>query len=161
MRIWHISKNHTCRIRSTGSGNAGVLQSLCAEDRLPDKAPVLALEDELTLTQMMKVMAEAIAGIMWECAAKTYASPIGMRVTKDGEEVYTRLSEGMGAPNLEWLLRKEKVVNKTGHSSFCVFLDSFGNDKYKDMIDDETYGVVGGSFTLVINNEVSGTFTCT
>ncbi len=63
--------------------------------------------------------------------------------------------------NTSWLNRKEKVCYETKHSSYYIFLDNMQSHLYDYMIDDESYGVCGGSFPLYEKDEFVGTITFT
>ena len=50
--------------------------------------------------------------------------------------------------NTSWLNRKEKVCHETKRSSYYIFLDNMQSHLYDYMINDESYGICGGSFSL-------------
>lgn len=50
--------------------------------------------------------------------------------------------------NTSRLKQKEKVCHETKHSSYYVFLESMQSHLYDYMIDDESYGIYGGGFSL-------------
>lgn len=90
-------------------------------------------------------------------AAKAYAKLFSSRIIYKNEIIveYSELE------NTSWLNRKEKVCYETKHSSYSIFLDNMQSHLYDYMIDDEIYGICGGSFPLYENDEFVGTITFT
>ena len=86
-------------------------------------------------------------------AAKAYAKLFSSRIIYKNEIIveYSELE------NTSWLNRKEKVCYEAKHSSYYIFLDNMQFHLYDFMIDDESYGICGGSFPLYENDEVVGT----
>lgn len=126
----------------------------------PDKQEVLALEKTYDLASFSQRDASRLAALIFE-AAKQYEKPVGVRIIMDGETLFEQLQGDLGADSLAWLTRKERVVKETEHSSYYIFLDNITSHAYDYMIDDERYGICGGSFPLVIEGHVRGTITCT
>jgi len=126
----------------------------------PDPAEILELEhidcDDLftqdEIDQAVKAMHQQ---------AVQYEKPVGLRIIVDGKTLHESLQGDLGEPSLDWLKRKERVVNETGHSSYYIFLDNITSHQYDYMIDDEGYGICGGSFPLIVDHSIRGTITCT
>ena len=90
-------------------------------------------------------------------AAKAYAKPFASRIVYR-DKIIAEYSE---LENTSWLNRKEKVCYETKHSSYYIFLDNMQFHLYDYMIDDESYGIYGGSFPLYENDAFVGTITFT
>ena len=86
-------------------------------------------------------------------AAKAYAKLFSSRIVYR-DKIIAEYSE---LENTSWLNRKEKVCYETKHSSYYIFLNNIQFHLYDFMIDDESYGICGGSFPL----EFVGTITFT
>lgn len=131
-----------------------------AKPGLPDQETILALEDINRDDVWTKDEIDGAVKAMHEFA-KPYNKPIGLRIIIDGKVIYESLQGNLGQQSLEWLKRKERVVNETKHSSYYIFLNNIESHMYDYMIDDENYGICGGCFPLIIHHEVRGTMTCT
>ena len=82
-------------------------------------------------------------------AAKAYAKLFSSRIVYR-DKIIAEYSE---LENTSWLNRKEKVCYETKHSSYYIFLNNIQFHLYDFMIDDESYGICGGSFPLYENDE--------
>lgn len=118
----------------------------------PDKHHVLKQEESLVFCHFDKEMASKLMENII-AIAKSYHKLISARIIYEGKI----LAECQG-DNL-WLKRKEKVCLETGHSSYYVFLDNMDSHQYDDMIHDEAHGICGGSFPLIVNQQLKGTIT--
>ena len=81
-------------------------------------------------------------------AAKAYAKLFSSRIVYR-DKIIAEYSE---LENTSWLNRKEKVCYETKHSSYYIFLNNIQFHLYDFMIDDESYGICGGSFPLYEND---------
>ena len=90
-------------------------------------------------------------------AAKEYDKPFASRIIYK-DKVIVEYNE---LENTLWLNRKEKVCHETKHSSYYIFLDNMQSHFYDYMINDESYGICGGSFPLYENDEFVGSITFT
>lgn len=123
----------------------------------PKKEEILNLETQLQFKQFDEKIVQAIIDECVLYAKEIYQKNIGVRITHN-EKIYQYLMENVSEV---WLLRKEKVCLETKHSSYYIFLDNIDHHFYDDMVNDESYGVCGGSFPLIVSEEVVGAITCT
>ncbi len=129
-----------------------------AKSNHPCKDDILADENRLVFNQFNENIVDKLIENALEIARENYNRPVGIRITHK-EKLYKQLL--MDGVSEIWLLRKEKVCLETGHSSYYIFLDNIDTHQYDYMIDDETYGICGGSFPLIVQDEVVGSITCT
>lgn len=76
---------------------------------------------------------------------------LGIRITYEGLVVFQYLMDDR--KNDIWLLRKEKTVIDSGHSSLYVFMNK---DKYHHLLNDEHYAVCGGGYPIIEDNQCKG-----
>lgn len=124
----------------------------------PNKNDIFALESKLVFNEFNENVASTIIEKGLEVAKEKYNRPIGIRIFYKGNLCKQYLMEGI---HDSWLLRKEKVCLETKHSSYYIFLDNIDTHQYDYMIDDESYGICGGSFPLIVKGEFVGVITCT
>ncbi len=86
---------------------------------------------------------------------------VGIRIIIDNKIELEYLDESLNEESLKWLARKEKTVISSKHSSYYTFLDNIESHNYDYMIDDENYGICGGSYPLYHNGLLKGTITVT
>ena len=125
----------------------------------PDKREILKLETNFIFESFAPSdayqIAEFIIGKMNE-----EGKSVGVRINYKDVIIFQYLMNDKFESCLDWLSRKERVVQKFGHSSFYIFLDSMDNyTKYQEIINDKTYAVCGGSFPIIVNNEMMGSIT--
>ena len=124
----------------------------------PRLEDILALENELIFVMFDEAMAKKMVKYAMSYATQKYQKPIGIRITYQGKIIEQCL---MGEVKDLWLGRKEKVCLETGHSSYAIFLDNMESHTYDFMVEDESYGVCGGSFPLMVGKKGCGAITCT
>ncbi|MBM6929691.1 heme-binding protein [[Clostridium] spiroforme] len=118
----------------------------------PDKHDVLKQEESLVFCHFNKEMAsKLIENII--AIAKNYHKSISARIIYEEKMLSEYHSDN------SWLERKEKVCLETKHSSYYAFLDNMDSHQYDYMIHDESYGICGGSFPLIVNQQLKGTIT--
>ena len=61
-----------------------------------------------------------------------------------------------GKKGVVWLDRKQKTVEKYGHSSYYIYLENEENGTYQADEKDESFVICGGGFPLIIQNELRG-----
>ncbi len=122
----------------------------------PDKESILQQEKSVDI-ERLKNHLDDIVQDMKEFAPK----PIGVRIICDGEVILQYLDASFNEEALNWLSRKEKVVNETKHSSYYIFLDNITSHQYDHMIHDDSYGICGGGFPLLIDGTFRGTVAVT
>ncbi|MCD7949751.1 MAG: heme-binding protein [Erysipelotrichaceae bacterium] len=120
----------------------------------PSKEDILKLEETLTFQEIN----DDLVNQLFQEAMGLLNKPIGLRLTYNGHLYKQYLMENIKE---DWLLRKEKVTLETHHSSYYIFLDNIDNHQYDYMIHDESYGICGGSFPIIINHQCVGAYTCT
>ena len=121
----------------------------------PNKNNILKQEEYCFKTFNQNTALQIIQQIIQ--AAKAYDKPFASRIVYR-DKIIAEYSE---LENTSWLNRKEKVCYETKHSSYYIFLDNMQSHLYDYMIDDESYGICGGSFPLYENDEFVGTITFT
>lgn len=127
----------------------------------PDVNDILALEEKYRFEEFTFTDACRIANGMLEAAENKYQKPVGIRITMNGIPVIQILVPPFDMVAVDWLVRKEKTVMETKHSSYAVFLDNITSHKNDHMIFDESYAICGGGFPLIIGNTVAGSVACT
>ena len=61
-----------------------------------------------------------------------------------------------GKKGVTWLDRKQKTVEKYGHSSYYIYLENEENKTYQADEKDESLVICGGGFPLIIRGELRG-----
>lgn len=95
--------------------------------------------------------------------ARTRSRPITIDITRSGQQLFHFAMEGTAIDNDEWIKRKNNVVTRFGHSSYCIgiSLKQAGlsiEEKY--LISSRDYAAHGGAFPLIIQGVgVVGTVT--
>lgn len=121
----------------------------------PDKNDILKQEEYQFKTFNQNIARQIIQQIIE--VAKEYNKPFASRIIYK-EKVIAMYNE---LENISWLSRKEKVCHETKHSSYYIFLDNMQSHLYDYMINDESYGICGGSFPLYEKDEFVGSITFT
>ena len=124
----------------------------------PDKLDILALEEMLVFHSIDDINTDTIIKKATVLAKEKYNRPIGIRIYIQNKETVEYLMDSI---KNDWLIRKENVCLKTGHSSYYIFLDNIETHQHDSLVNDEKYGVCGGSFPFIVNHEVIGALTCT
>ena len=123
----------------------------------PDSQAILDLEKQYQFKEFNDDKAKLLIETMVK-VSRRYEKPIAVRI-KYEDKVYEYIMEGFNEGSKVWLDRKEKVCRETKHSSYYIFLDNINSHCYDYMVDDESYGICGGSFPLRVNEEFKGTIT--
>lgn len=123
----------------------------------PDALDILNQEKEYQFKEFNKEIAEKLIAIMVK-VSRRYEKSIAIRI-KYEDKVYEYIMDGFNEGSLSWLDRKTKVCEETKHSSYYIFLDNINSHLYDYMVNDESYGICGGSFPLMMNDEFKGTIT--
>ncbi len=86
-----------------------------------------------------------------------------MDICRNGQQLYHCALAGTSADNDEWIKRKNRVVNRFGHSSFYMGnLYKSKNTTIQDsaLLDHREYAPHGGAFPVIVKNVgVVGTIT--
>jgi uncharacterized protein (UPF0303 family) len=85
--------------------------------------------------------------------AKENALPITIDIRRGEQQVFHASRPGTCADNDEWVKRKVRLVNRTGHSSFYTgqFLKSIGESiEQKYLVPESEYAPHGGCFPIIV-----------
>lgn len=118
-------------------------------------AQVLEQEATLQFEEFKHDDALNLALLINEEVKNNYDKPVGIRVVHHGLEVFHFLMNERKRP-ATWLVRKEKTVADSGHSSLYTFLMQDEEPKFKEWAQDDSYAVCGGGFPLIENGTVTG-----
>lgn len=84
-------------------------------------------------------------------------------ITRNGQQLFHVAMMGTATDNGEWIKRKNRVVNRFGHSSYYIgtYLRNAGQTmEEKYLLSSSEYAAHGGAFPLIIKNVgVVGTIT--
>ncbi len=115
---------------------------------------LLAEERELQFDHFNEETAWRIGGWLWETAAKENL-PVTIDVTLAGRQLFHAARPGTAIDNDEWIKRKIRLVNRTGHSSYYAGrrLKSLGKTIEEDsLLPESEYAPHGGCFPIIVAN---------
>ena len=96
-------------------------------------------------------------------AAQEKGKSVTIDITRSGQQLFHFAMAGTSIDNGEWVQRKNRVVNRFGHSSFYmgISLKNIGQTiEEKYLLPESDYAAHGGAFPLVIKGVgVVGTIT--
>ncbi|GHO80810.1 UPF0303 protein [Ktedonobacter sp. SOSP1-85] len=119
-------------------------------------------EEELQFTSFTNETALKLGLALYE-AAKHKGKPVAIDIVRNGQQLFHLSMEGTANDNNEWILRKNRVVTRFGHSSFYIgtYLRSQSKSiEEKYLISEREYAAHGGSFPLIIKHVgIVGTIT--
>ena len=118
------------------------------------KEEVLQLEKELSFQEFNNHAAYQLGQIIVDHIEKNHLKNVRIRIVLDGDIVFQYLMDGK--KGVIWLDRKQKTVEKYGHSSYYIYLENEENKTYQDDEKDESLVICGGGFPLIIQNELRG-----
>ena len=81
---------------------------------------------------------------------------IGVRVVVDGLLIYQYLMDGKEEE--DWLLRKQRTVEKFGHSGYYLWALQQEEHKYDQYVHNLRYAFCGGSFPILMGGMRVGSF---
>lgn len=119
-------------------------------------------EEELQFSSFTNETALKLGLALYD-AAKSKGKSVAIDIARNGQQLFHLSMEGTANDNNEWILRKNRVVTRFGHSSFYVgtYLRSQGKrieEKY--LISESEYAAHGGAFPLIIKHVgIVGTIT--
>jgi uncharacterized protein (UPF0303 family) len=119
-------------------------------------------EEELQFTSFSNESALEL-GLALYRAAKEKGKGVAIDITRNGQQLFHFAMEGTASDNNEWIQRKNRVVNRFGHSSYYMgtYLKSQNKrieEKY--LISESEFAAHGGAFPLIIKHVgVVGTIT--
>jgi uncharacterized protein (UPF0303 family) len=88
-------------------------------DAFPALAELLAEEDELQFSSFTNDDAWDL-GCALVAAAREQRAPVAVSIVRNGHRLFTAALTGATPDNDEWIRRKERVVQRFGHSSLAV-----------------------------------------
>lgn len=119
-------------------------------------------EEEIQFASFTNDTALAV-GMMLLQEAKKRGKPVAIDITRSGQQLFHVAMAGTTVDNGEWIKRKNKVVNRFGHSSYYMgmSLKNAGQTmEEKYLLPSSDYAAHGGAFPLIIRNVgVVGTIT--
>jgi uncharacterized protein (UPF0303 family) len=119
-------------------------------------------EEELQFSSFTNETALKLGLALYE-AAKHKGKSVAIDIVRNGQQLFHLSMEGTASDNNEWILRKNRVVTRFGHSSFYVgsYLRSQGKSiEEKYLISESEYAAHGGAFPLIIRHVgIVGTIT--
>jgi uncharacterized protein (UPF0303 family) len=119
-------------------------------------------EEALQFTSFTNDTALALGMALFQ-AAKVGGKSVAIDITRGGQQLFHFAMEGTSIDNGEWIKRKNKVVNRFGHSSYYVgtSLRNMGQTiEEKYLLPSSDYAAHGGAFPLIIKGVgVIGTIT--
>ena len=123
---------------------------------------LLRQEEEIQFNSFDNNMAFVI-GLALLDAAKSKGKGVTIDIARNGQQLFHFAMQGTSRDNDVWVLRKNNVVNRFGHSSFYIgiSLKSQGQTiEEKYLISSSEFAAHGGAFPLIIRGVgVIGTIT--
>ena len=118
------------------------------------KEEVLQLEKELSFQEFNNHDVYQLGQIIVDHIEKNHLKNVRIRIVLDKDIVFQYLMDGK--KGVVWLDRKQKTVEKYGHSSYYIYLENEENGTYQEDEKDESLVICGGGFPLIIQNELRG-----
>ena len=119
-------------------------------------------EEEIQFTGFSNDTALEV-GLALVQAAREQGKAVTVDITRDGQQLFHFAMAGTSLDNGEWVKRKNRVVNRFGHSSYYmgISLKSAGQTiEAKYLLPESEYAPHGGAFPLIIKGVgVVGTIT--
>ena len=123
---------------------------------------LLQQEEEIQFSSFSNDTAFAVGTALLN-AAKNKGKAVTIDIARNGQQLFHFAMQGTSRDNDVWVLRKNNVVNRFGHSSFYmgISLKSKGQTiEEKYLISSSEYAAHGGAFPLIIQGVgVVGTIT--
>ena len=116
------------------------------------KEEVLQLEKELSFQEFNNHDVYQLGQIIVNHIEKNQLKNVRIRIVLDGDIVFQYLMDGK--KGVVWLDRKQKTVEKYGHSSYYIYLENEENGTYQADEKDESLVICGGGFPLIIQNKL-------
>jgi len=119
-------------------------------------------EEEIQFTSFTNETALA-AGLALLRDASKRSKSVAIDITRGGHQPFYFARAGTSIDNCEWIKRKNRVVNRFGHSSYYmgIYLQNAGQTmEEKYLLPSSEYAAHGGAFPLIIRDVgVVGTVT--
>ncbi len=125
-------------------------------------ARLLRQEELLQLDEFTNDTAIAIGSRLVE-AARAEGKSLTVDICRNGQQLFHCALPGTTADNDAWIQRKNRVVNRFGHSSYYIgqFYASTGTTlEARALVDPREYAAHGGAFPAIVKN-VGGVGTIT
>lgn len=123
---------------------------------------LLKEEDVLQFSAFTNEMALEL-GLKLAEAARSAAKGVTVDICRNGQQLFHYALAGTSADNDEWIKRKNRVVNRFGHSSYYMGISyKAKNTTIQDssLVDPREYAAHGGAFPIIIKEVgVVGTIT--
>lgn len=81
--------------------------------------------------------------------------PVTVDICRNGQQIFHCAMSGTSPDNDEWIKRKNRVVNRFGHSSFymgCLYRSQGTTIDEKHLLDPREFAPHGGAFPIIIRN---------
>lgn len=117
---------------------------------------VLKLEESLVFDEFTHQMAFDIANMIFKRVKEEKLRRIGIRVVYENTVIFQYLMDGKNEDM--WLKRKQKTVEKFGHSGYYLFLKNQEEGGYPNDLEKDYFVICGGGFPIIVNNELKGAF---
>lgn len=111
-------------------------------------------EKELVFDSFTMEEAYALGTMLYE-DARTAGLPLAIDITRNGQQLYHAALPGTTADNDQWIIRKSRVVNRFGRSSFYIGRQLAAQGKTieeKYHVSSMEFSPNGGSFPIQIRN---------
>jgi uncharacterized protein (UPF0303 family) len=119
-------------------------------------------EEEIQFTSFTNETALSVGLALLREASKR-SKPVAIDITRGGQQLFHFAMAGTAIDNGEWIKRKNRVVNRFGHSSYYIgiYLQNAGQTmEEKYLLPSSEYAAHGGAFPLIIRDVgVVGTVT--
>lgn len=119
-------------------------------------------EDVIQFTAFTNEMAIKL-GTRLAQAAREEGLSVTVDVCRNGQQLFHCALPGTSVDNDEWIKRKNRVVNRFGHSSYLVGITLKSQDatmESKHLLDPREYAAHGGAFPIIVKDAgVIGTVT--
>ncbi|GAC1373048.1 MAG: heme-degrading domain-containing protein [Ktedonobacteraceae bacterium] len=115
---------------------------------------LLQQEDELQFLSFTNDTAFAVGMALLQ-AARSLGKSVAIDITRNGQQLFHVAMPGTALDNGEWIKRKNRVVNRFGHSSYYVgtlLRDAGQTMEEKYLLPSSEYAAHGGAFPLIIKN---------
>ena len=110
------------------------------------KEEVLQLEKELSFQEFNNHDAYQLGQIIVDHIEKNHLKNVRIRIVLDKDIVFQYLMDGK--KGVIWLDRKQKTVEKYGHSSYYIYLENEENGTYQEDEKDEKESLFYTNITL-------------
>lgn len=115
-------------------------------------AALLREEEELQFTAFDNQLAWRIGSRLVALATER-SLPVVIDISRNGQQLFHAALPGTSADNDAWITRKNRVVNRFGHSSLAIsmrFRSQGTTFEEKSRLDPNEYAAHGGAFPIII-----------